>query len=62
MFELAIPLTYLGTVTPLGIYGLYLGYFGQTLVPALINYYRFTTGKWKVISRSYRPESVGVSD
>jgi len=62
MFELAIPLTYLGTVTPLGIYGLYLGYFGQALVPALINYYRFTAGKWNVISRGYRPESVGVSD
>lgn len=62
MFGLAIPLTYLGTVTSLGIYGLYLGYFGQTLAPALVNYYRFTTGKWKVISRGYRPESADISD
>ncbi len=35
--------------------GIYLSFFGETLVPASINYYRFTTGKWKAISRNYRP-------
>jgi putative MATE family efflux protein len=60
MFGLAIPLTYLGATTALGMMGIYLAYFAQTLVPAAVNYYRFSTGKWKAISREYRPEgSVG---
>lgn len=62
MFGLAIPLTYLGATTPLGLYGLYLAYFGQSLAPALINYYRFNTDKWKAISRQYRPESATTTD
>ena len=57
MFVLAIPLTYLGATTSLGIWGLYLSFFGETMVPAVINYYRFKTGKWRAISRAYRPES-----
>ena len=57
MFVLGIPLTYLGATTPLGLWGLYLSYFGQSLAPAVVNYYRFATGKWKAISRQYRPES-----
>lgn len=56
MFGVAIPLVYLGTVTPLGIWGLYLSFLGESAVPAALNYYRFRTGKWKLISRSYRPE------
>jgi putative MATE family efflux protein len=62
MFGLAIPLTYLGATTPLGLWGLYLAYFGQTVVPAAINYYRFSTGKWKTISREYRPETAVGDD
>ncbi len=61
MFGLAIPLTYLGATTALGITGVYLAYFAESVVPAAINYYRFSTGKWRAISREYRPE-VGVSD
>ncbi len=57
MFGLAIPLTYLGATTPLGLWGIGLAYIGQSYVPAAINYYRFSTGKWKAISRAYRPES-----
>ncbi|MFB6174237.1 MAG: MATE family efflux transporter [Halobacteriales archaeon] len=57
MFGLAIPLTYLGATTSLGIAGIYLAYFGQTLVPAAINYHRFATGRWKAISREYRPDA-----
>jgi putative MATE family efflux protein len=59
MFGLAIPLTYVGATTPLGLWGLYLAYFLQSVVPAAINYYRFSTGKWKAISREYRPGSAG---
>lgn len=62
MFGLGIPLVYLGATTSLGLWGLYLSYFGQALAPALINFYRFQTGKWKAISRQYRPESATPTD
>ena len=51
----AIPLAYLGATTPLGLYGLYLAFVAETAFPAAINYYRFSTGRWKAISRTYRP-------
>ena len=67
MFGAAIPLAYLGarsvtvpgvgTIPELGLWGLYLAFLAETGVPAAINYYRFSTGKWKAISRSYRPET-----
>ncbi|MEF8975253.1 MAG: MATE family efflux transporter [Halapricum sp.] len=52
----SLPAAYLGATTPLGIWGLYIAFFGETLVPAVGNYYRFATGKWKAISREYRPD------
>jgi len=57
MFGLSIPLVYVGATTPLGLWGIYLSYFALTLVPGALNYYRFSTGKWKVISRDYRPDA-----
>ncbi|WP_232703591.1 MATE family efflux transporter [Halobacterium wangiae] len=57
MFGLAIPLVYLGATTQLGILGIYLSFFAESGVPAAVNYYRFATGKWKAISRSYRPDA-----
>lgn len=57
MFGIGIPLVYLGATTRLGILGIYLSFFAETLVPAAINYYRFTTGKWRAISRGYRPDA-----
>ncbi len=62
MVGLAIPLTYLGATTALGLWGLYLAYFGQAIVPAIINYYRFSSGKWKAISRQYRPQTTAGDD
>jgi putative MATE family efflux protein len=62
MFGFALPLTYLGATTSLGLVGLYLSYFAQSAVPAAINYYRFSTGKWKAISRQYRPDSTAAGD
>lgn len=50
------------TVPALGLFGLYLAFLAETTVPAAINYYRFSTGKWKAISRSYRPESPAADD
>jgi putative MATE family efflux protein len=57
MFGLGIPLAYLGATTALGLVGVYLAYFAESFLPAAINYYRFSTGKWRAISREYRPES-----
>ncbi|APE94886.1 MATE family efflux transporter [Halodesulfurarchaeum formicicum] len=62
MFGFSIPLVYLGATTPLGIWGIYLSFFGETTVSGVINYYRFKTGKWKAISRGYRPETAGTVD
>jgi putative MATE family efflux protein len=62
MFGVAIPLTYLGATTPLGLWGLVLAFFAETTVPAAINYYRFSTGKWKRISRGYRPDAAPADD
>ena len=57
MFGLAIPVAYIGAVTPLGVVGIYLAFFAETSVPSAINYHRFSTGKWKAISREYRPDT-----
>jgi len=66
MLGVAIPIAYLGavgltipgvvTVPAFGVWGLYLAFLAETAVPAAINYHRFATGKWKAISRTYRPE------
>ncbi|UPV75263.1 MATE family efflux transporter [Halorussus limi] len=55
MFGVAIPVAYLGAATSLGLTGLYLSFVAETTVPALVNYHRFSTGKWKAISREFRP-------
>jgi putative MATE family efflux protein len=62
MFGVAIPLTYLGATTSLGLLGVYLAFFGETVVPAAVNYYRFRTGTWKRVSREYRPEASPSDD
>ena len=62
MFGCAIPVAYLGATTSLGEVGLYLSFVAETTVPAAINYYRFSTGKWKAISREFRPDAVSADD
>ncbi len=62
MFGFSIPLAYLGATTSLGLGGLYLSFLAETAVPAAINYRRFAGGKWKAISRGYRPNSVDADD
>ena len=56
MFCGSIPLAYLGASVPaIGLTGLYLAFLAETTIPAVLNYYRFRTGAWKEVSRSYRP-------
>ncbi|WP_267643821.1 MATE family efflux transporter [Haloarchaeobius amylolyticus] len=62
MFGFTIPVAYLGATTALGLFGLYLSFAAETFVPAAINYYRFSTGKWKAISREYRPDQPMADD
>ena len=61
MFGGSIPLAYVGSVTALGIWAIYLAFMAETLIPAAINYWRFNSGKWKEISREIRPEESGAS-
>nr|WP_272931436.1 MATE family efflux transporter [Halobacterium noricense] len=57
MFVFAIPLVFLGATTPLGLLGVHLSFLAESVPGAAINYYRFRSGKWKAISRGYRPEA-----
>jgi putative MATE family efflux protein len=57
MYAVAVPLSYLGAVTPLGVPALYVAVVAETFVAAAIVYYRFDSGIWKAVSRDYRPES-----
>lgn len=54
-YAFALPVAALGLVTPLGVAGLYLALVLEVAVPGLANYWRFRTGRWKAISRAYRP-------
>jgi Na+-driven multidrug efflux pump len=62
MFGLAIPLVYLGATTSLGLVGVYLAYLAESAVPGAVNYHRFKSGKWRAISRAYRPEVAHAGD
>ena len=59
MFGGSIPLAYIGSVTVLGHWGLYLAFVAETTIPAAINYWRFRSGTWKRVSREYRPDDSG---
>jgi putative MATE family efflux protein len=56
MFGGSIPLAYIGSVTALGHWGIFLAFVAETTIPAAINYWRFRTGTWKEVSREFRPE------
>lgn len=59
MYAVALPVAYLGTANALGLGrpALYAAIVLEMAVPAAITYYRYRTGCWKVVSRSYRPEA-----
>ncbi len=57
LYAFALPLAALGTVTPLGIVGLYLAMLVETIVPAGLNLHRFRSNRWRAISRAYRPSN-----
>ena len=59
LFVFALPATYLGATTALGIWGLYAALILETGVPAAVIYYRFRTEQWKRISRANRSTALG---
>ena len=61
MYLFAVPIAYLGAVTPLGVWGLYVALVAESLVPAAITYYRFDSGTWMAISRAYRSDASAKS-
>lgn len=54
LYVCMLPIALLGIFTSLGVLALYLAVTVETVVPALITYYRFTTNRWKIVSRRYR--------
>lgn len=54
-YGVALPIAIAGLVTPIGVVGLYGALFCGAAVPVVINGWRYRTGKWKAISRTYRP-------
>ncbi|MXV61337.1 MATE family efflux transporter [Natronorubrum sp. JWXQ-INN-674] len=56
-YVFAVPAAALGLITPLGVGGLYLALLLETAVPGGINYWLFRRGRWKAVSRRYRPSS-----
>lgn len=56
-YIVALPILYLGVISPIGVWAVFIVIIADMLVPAGIVYYRFRTGSWKMISRRYRPET-----
>lgn len=54
LYVVMIPVASLGLVTPLGLVALYLAVTAETVVPAVITFWRFASGKWIAVSRRYR--------
>ncbi|EJN60438.1 MATE family efflux transporter [Halogranum rubrum] len=50
------------SVSAVGLVGLYFAFLAETSIPAALNYYRFRTGAWKVVSRNYRPGATAADD
>ena len=55
LFGFVLPAAYLGATTALGVAGLGLALLLETGVPAAVTYTRFRSGRWKLVSRAYRP-------
>jgi putative MATE family efflux protein len=60
LFAFALPVTYLGATTALGLWGLYLALILETGVPAAVIYSRYQSRAWLRIGREYRTQTVGA--
>jgi putative MATE family efflux protein len=55
LYVFALPAALLGTVTALGVGGLYVAVLVEKLVPMGVNVVRFRSNRWQAVSRQYRP-------
>jgi len=55
LYLIALPIAYVGTCFSLDISMVYIAFVAETLVPACISFYRFSTDKWMRVSFEYRP-------
>jgi Na+-driven multidrug efflux pump len=60
LFAFALPATYVGATTALGLWGLYAALVLETGVPAAVIYYRFRSREWLRVGRAYRSAAVGA--
>lgn len=54
LYVFALPVAYVGVVTTVGIAALYAALLVETLVPAVLTFYRFRTNRWKSVSRAFQ--------
>ncbi|MDQ2052440.1 MATE family efflux transporter [Natronolimnohabitans sp. A-GB9] len=62
LYGFALPVAFLGVVTPLGVAALYLSLVAEMFVPAVVTLYRYYTGAWRDVSRSLRDRAESVTD
>ncbi|ELY50960.1 MATE family efflux transporter [Natronolimnohabitans innermongolicus] len=62
LYVFALPIAYLGVVTPLGVTALYLSLVAEMFIPATITLYRYYSGAWRDVSRSLRDRSQSATD
>ncbi|MES3517019.1 MAG: MATE family efflux transporter [Natronomonas sp.] len=55
LYVFALPSAALGTVTAIGVVGLYVALLFEAVVPAVVTLWRFLSGRWRAVSRQYRP-------
>lgn len=56
LYVALLPLVYLGSITPIGIFGVYLAIIAEMWSSMAITAYRFVSGAWIEVSRTYRPD------
>ena len=57
LYVFSLPAAALGTVTRVGVVGLYLALLFEAAVPAAVTLRRVRSGHWRAVSRRYRPSS-----
>jgi len=58
LYVFALPVATVGVLVPaVGVTALYAAVVVELAIPALVVYYRYHSGAWKVISRDYRPDA-----
>ena len=55
LYLFALPAAFLGTVTALGVGGLYIAVLVEKFIPMGVNLIRFRSDRWQAVSRQYRP-------